>query len=113
MVTPKNVRNSEFIGSPFGNAQLEMMLSCIVITQFRMNPDAWTPFTWEEYRAKCDHTPRDIEREILEAMVNGGKILFEGGSRYRKVEGGYLTKDNDGRYTITQKLLQVMAPYAK
>lgn len=109
-VRPKDVCRSRFVGSPFGVTEMEMMLQCIAITQFKMNPDAWTPFTWEEYVAKCDHEPINEERLILEAMVSGDTVFFRG--NLMDISAGYLRKEG-GRYVVAEKLLDVMRPYAK
>ncbi len=113
-IYPRHVRRSSFVDSVFGDAQLEMFLTCIAITQFKMNPDAWTPFSWDEYVAKCDHRPIDAERQILDAMVDGGEVRLNdmGRPKLVRIAKGYLTKDGE-RYVVAEPLLKAMAPYAK
>lgn len=113
-IRPCDVHLSRFVGSSFGDAQMEMFLQCIAITQFKMNPDQWTPFSWEEYVGKCDHEPIQTELEILDAMVEGGDVVLDdmGIPKNIYVDAGYLSKDGD-RYVITSKLLNVMSPHAR
>ncbi len=111
IITPKDVVNARFTGSTFRNTQMEMFLRCIVVTQFKMNPDGWTPFSWSEYVAQCDHQPISSEHELLEAMVHGNAVALNvlGRAKLVNIEAGYLTKDGDNRYAVTDKLLEEMA----
>lgn len=36
----------------------------------------WTPFSWEDYKKFCTHGASDIERNVLDAFVNGGKPVL-------------------------------------
>ncbi len=108
MITPKQVKHSNFMGSYFQNAEMEAMLKCIAITQYRMNPDEWTPFTWKEYVSKCDHKPTPLEEMIFVKMVTGGSPSF----KIPNLEAGLLDFEND-KYSVTDKLLKIMEPYAK
>ncbi|MFH1170106.1 MAG: hypothetical protein V1704_00900 [Candidatus Vogelbacteria bacterium] len=110
LITPRDVYKSDFTNSMFRDCQMDMFLSCIAITQFKMNPDAWTPFSWKEYTAKCDHTPIPQERQLLEAMATGGSVYLVDTPPVGKThtfEGGYFEK-RGGKYVITPKLLAVM-----
>lgn len=111
-ISPRNLCRAQFVGSSFRDAQLEMLLCCIAITQYKMNPDEWTPFTWDEYVAKCDHKPIETERQLFDAMVGGGKVLLNdaGKPKWVQLEGGHLAKNGDS-YSVTDKLLKVMAPF--
>jgi hypothetical protein len=113
-ISPRDVYRSRFIGSVFGDSQMEMFLECFVITQFKANPDAWTPFSWNEYVARCDHKPIDAERRILEAMVNGGEVCLNDMGKQKRItiQKGYLTKEGD-RYVIAEPLLKALAPHAE
>ncbi len=109
---PRHVYRSRFVGSAFRDAQLEMFLSCIAITQFKINPDAWTPFSWDEYVAQCDHNPTDTERQLFDAMVDGEYVILNDMGRPKRIwiTKGYMTKEGE-RYVIAEPLLKVMAPY--
>lgn len=113
-ILPRHVVRANFIGSSFKDGQLEMFLECLAVTQHRMNPDGWTPFSWEEYVAKCDHAPIPAEQEILEAMVNGGTVQLTdmGRPKHIVIAPGYLSKDGD-RYHITDLLMEIMMPFAQ
>jgi len=88
-------------------------LECIAITQKRINPDQWTPFTWEEYCDQCDHSPIEAEKAILDAMVHGRTVSLNdmGKSKSVFIDAGYLTIE-DERYVVSPKLLKAMEPFA-
>ena len=106
-VRPKDVKESSFFDSAFQKVEMQIMMSCIAITQYRKDPDKWTPFSWDQYVELCDHKPCNKEKQILEAMCTGGTVILDGPLQ---IEGGYLKKDSNG-YNVTEKLLTVMEPY--
>lgn len=112
-IAPKDVYRSEFPNSPFRDRLMELFLSCIAITQWRRDPDRWTPFTWEEYVSRCDHQPTDAERNLLEAMVTGGTVTLTDMRAPNTItlQKGYLLKEGE-RYSVAEPLLRVLAPYA-
>ena len=51
--------NQWFMGSVFQNSEAETILRNIVMLQKKVNPKAWTPFSWEDYKNFCTHNVWD------------------------------------------------------
>lgn len=100
---------SDFMGSDFKNREAEIIAKNIVVIQKKINPKQWTPFSFKEYSELCDHEVGDSEKKVLEAMVNGGKPVWNT-STY--LEPGYLGKNED-HYHVTSKFLKVISKFLK
>lgn len=108
---PKNI-GTNFMGSVFGNSECETILANICLFQKKLNPEAFTPFTWDEYVAFRDATKRDktqsvsdAERRILNAFVNGGRILYTSAS----ISKGWLSFDESSeQYAFTDKTIKML-----
>lgn len=92
------------MGSEFQNSESETILRNIILLQKNKNPDEWRPFTWEEYEGFCTHEVSNLERQILNAMVNGGRPV---GNTKAVLSPGYLTLEN-GRYSVTDKMIEMI-----
>ena len=92
------------MGSPFGNCESETILANIVLLQKAANPNEWTPFTWEQYKAFCTHNVTESERGVLNAFVNGGKPVLRTSA---VLEPGWL-KLEDGAYSFTPKMVYML-----
>ena len=77
MACPKEIRtNHDFMNSVFQNSECETILRNIILLQKEANPEAWTPFSWGDYKAFCTHNVTDKEKGVLDAFVNGGKPVW-------------------------------------
>ena len=105
MFSPKHISpNHSFTGSVFCNRECEIILRNIVLLQINVNPNAWTPFTWEDYNSFCDHNVTESERGVLNCFVNGGKSVL---STSTSQEAGWLAL-NDGAYSFTEKMINML-----
>lgn len=101
---PKQIATSDFMGSVFQNSECETILRNIVMLQKKANPEKWTPFSWEDYKAFCTHSVSDVEKRVLVAFVNGGKPVWNT-SAY--LSAGWL--DFDGvNYSFTPKMIEML-----
>ena len=103
---PKHIRTDHyFMGSVFQNSESETILRNIVLLQKAANPEQWTPFTWEQYKAFCTHRVTESEKRVLDAFVNGGKpVTFT--SAY--LSAGWLAFDGES-YSFTKKMIDMLA----
>lgn len=96
-----------FMGSEWQNTETELIARNVVLTQQMTNPNEWTPFTWEQYVERCTHLPvTEREHGVLDALVSGGKPVWNT-SAY--LQPGFLTKDAEGRYAVTDKFLKAVS----
>lgn len=107
-VSPKEIRtNHDFMGSVFQNSECETILRNIVMLQKKANPEAWTPFSWEDYKAFCSHRVTDSEKGVLDAFVKGGKPVSNTSSYLSE---GWL--DFDGtNYSFTPKMVEMLGEH--
>lgn len=73
--------------------------------QKKADPENWTPFSWDEYKAFCTHSVTDSEKRVLDAFVNGGKPAWNT-SAY--LSAGWLSFEND-KYAFTEQMIQMLA----
>lgn len=107
MAIPKEIRTDHyFMGSVFRNRECEKILRNIVLLQKNANPEAWTPFSWEDYKAFCTHNVTESERGILNAFVNGGSFLNT--TTYQSA--GWLDFDGE-KYSFTRKMIDMLAEH--
>lgn len=105
MILPIDVNtNQPFMGSIFRNSECETILRNIIMLQKKVNPEQWTPFTWEEYKAFCTHNVTPSERGVLTAFVDGGKSVSNT-STYQ--ESGWL-EYNGLQYSFSQKMIEMI-----
>lgn len=108
MSLPKNIRtNHDFMGSVFQNSECETILRNIVMLQKKANPEAWTPFSWDEYKAFCTHKVTEEERGVLNAFTNGGKPVWNT-SAY--LQPGWLDFDGQ-KYSFTPKMIEMLTTH--
>ncbi|MDO8620279.1 MAG: hypothetical protein Q7R64_02940 [bacterium] len=115
MKEPKNLlpgdisTKRDFMGSDFRNSESEAIARNIVIIQKAMNPDAWMPFSFEEYKKRCSHRVTSSDEGVLYAFVHGGRPVA-GTSTI--LDRGYLKVDEEGRYYVTVKFLEIISKFA-
>lgn len=109
---PKDIdlkKHKSFMGSDFENLETEHITRNIVVIQQKINPNEWTPFSFEDYKKNCSHHVNDnIEMGVLDALTNGGKPVW---NTTAYLESGYLTKGHDGKYSVMPKLLEVLEEF--
>ena len=103
-ITPQVTAKISFMGSKWRNSETEAIACNICYVQRQMDLEKWTPFTWEDYKSHCAHQVTDTEKGVLEALVNGGKPVWNTSAR---LEPGYLVKKDD-HYEVTEKFLNVI-----
>ncbi len=105
MFFPKNIRtNHGFMGSVFGNSECETILRNIVMLQKNIDPENWTPFSWEDYKAFCTHNVTESERGVLNAFVGGGKPVWNTSTQ---ISPGWLEFDGE-RYSFTPQMIGML-----
>lgn len=105
---PKDINlKSHFMGTELENIEAERVVRNIVVGQMKTDPEAWTPFSYEDYKKNCSHNVTNDEEGVLEALVNGGKPVWNTTARLEK---GYLVKDGN-KYSVTPKLLGVLEEF--
>jgi len=111
MFNPNQINISRpFMGSVWQNSETETIARNVVVIQQKLDGTKWTPFTWEQYKAGCSHNVTVAEREVLEALVHGGRpATFTSAI----LQPGYLTKDADGKYSVTEKFVDVLPKIAQ
>jgi hypothetical protein len=103
---PKEIRtNHEFMSSVFRNAECEIVLRNIVLLQKKTSPDAWIPFSWEDYKAFCTHDVSEKEHHVLNVFVNGGKSVP---STSTDQSSGWLAFDGEN-YTFTEQMIDMLS----
>lgn len=103
-MTPLQAMSVNLMGSDFQNSECETVLRAVIIIQKRKNPDQWEPFTWEQFCERCDHNPSSDEKQVLDALVNGGKPVWNT-SCY--LQPGWFTFEN-GAYMIGERTIQML-----
>ncbi len=103
-IIPAQTKGVSLMGSRWRNSETEVVASNILFVQRKINNDKWTPFSWEDYQKHCTHTPGRAEREVLDALTEGGKPVWNTSCC---LNGGYLQKEN-GIYSVTDKFLDVI-----
>jgi hypothetical protein len=63
-----------------------------------------TSFSWDDYKNFCTHKVTDAERGVLEAMVSGGRPVWNTSA---SLAPGYLKKSND-RYEVTEQFIDAL-----
>lgn len=104
-----SLKDRYFMGTEFKNAETETIARNIVVVQQKMNPKAWTPFSFDDYKQYCSHDVSDSEEGVLGAMVNGGRPVWNTSA---VLSPGYLQK-RDEKYEITEKFLNAIAGFQK
>lgn len=99
-LAPKDITVDGFVGSGFKCTEAEIV-ACNIVLIHQWACTNWTPFSWEEYQARCKHNVTDAERVVLEAMVNGGKAHW---SNSHALAPGYLLKVDD-KYVVTEQFV--------
>ncbi len=104
-ILPKDIRtNRHFMNSVFRNCECEIILRNIVLLQKKANPEAWTPFSWGDYKNFCTHEVIDEEKGVLDAFVRGGKPVWNTSASLSK---GWLDFDGEN-YSFTQKMIEML-----
>jgi len=105
LLKPKHIDiKQRFMGTSFQNSETETIVRNICIIQKKLNPNEWTPFSWEDYKKLVTHSASSSELGVLEALVNGGRPVWNTGAW---LNPGYLLKEDD-KYVITPKLLYIL-----
>lgn len=107
MIKPKDVpTNQRFMGSVFQNRECETILRNVIIQQNKANPEAWTPFTWEDYCAAMTHNVTTSEMGVLKCFVNGGAPVVFTSAR---LDAGWLSwNEETGAFSMTEKMLEMI-----
>ncbi len=109
-IFPKDLAGISLGGSSWQSRETEIISQNIIFIQNKINPDKWTPFSWEDYKRLCEHNVTNSEGLVLRALVEGGApVAFT--TCY--LSPGYLVKDELGRYCITEKFLEVVIKMKK
>lgn len=104
---PSKISTDGFWSSPFENSECETILRNVVLQQALANPDAWTPFTWDQYKAFCTHSVWASERDILDTFVNGGKPVWNT-SAY--LQAGWMDFNEDAKeYSLTERMIEMLS----
>lgn len=107
---PKHINDGQcFFGSKLSNNETEKVVRNIVTIQKSINPHAWTPFSVEDYKNHLKHEVTDVECNILDILVAGGK---PDKNSEKIISAGYLTKDDNDKYQVTEKFLEVVSDFA-
>lgn len=105
MIQPQHINtNHGFMGSVFQNSECETILRNIVMLQKKANPERWTPFTWEDYKAFCTHKVTSSELGVLNAFVKGGKPVF---NTTAHLSPGWLSLEGD-KFSFTDKMIEML-----
>lgn len=96
------------MGSPLQNSESETILRNIVMLQKKVNPEAWTPFSWDDYKSFCTHRATDSEHRVLEAFVNGGKPVSNCSV---SLAPGWL-KFQDEKYSLSNRMIAMLEDYS-
>lgn len=108
ILLPRDFKNAKEFGDTLLRChEAERMLQLIINYQLKKSPDAWSAFSFEEYRSGAKHAVHSIEEVLLETLVRGGKI-----DDTKKIRSGCLAKDETGRYVVTKKFLKIVKHFA-
>jgi hypothetical protein len=105
-IKPKDIKVSKhYWNSVFQNTECEVILRNVVKQQRKANPEEWTPFTWEDYKAFCTHNVSYKEQQVLNAFAKGGKPVWNT-SAY--LTSGWLNYDEEtAQYSLSEKLIKM------
>lgn len=108
MASPKEIlTNHGFMGSVFRNSECETILRNIILLQKSANPDNWTPFSWEDYKAFCTHGVSSSEKGVLDTFVIGGQPVWNTSAH---ITPGWLDFDRETlKYSFTPKMIQMLS----
>lgn len=82
--------------TPWQSFEKETVAMNIVKLSHFKNKDQWRPFTWEDYVEFCSHSPSGEQHKILDEFA----------------DTGYLTKDDDGTYSFTRKIIGLFMQFS-
>ena len=106
-VRPADIKTNSFMNSVFQNTECEVILHNIVLMQKKLNPENWTPFSWQQYKDFCTHSVSNDEQDVLEAFVRGGKPTWNT-SAY--LQPGWLSFDKEtNKYFFTDKMINMLS----
>lgn len=107
---PKDFPKSmNFAGSIFQNIETEMVARNILFIQNKINPEEWTPFSFEDYKKHCTHKVTLSEKGVINALAIGGKPVWDTATI---LDSGYLAKEGEF-YKITDKFINVLIKLKK
>ncbi len=109
-ILPKDFNTFIFMASSWQNSETEEVAENIVYIQKELNPDAWSPFTWEQYQYLSIRNTSPDDKIVLDALVKGGKPTTITSCC---LSAGYLTKNDSEQYVITEKFLSVIKKFKK
>jgi len=104
----KNIKPQEsainhwFMGSVFRSSECETILRNIICLQRQFKK--FTPFSWEDYKAFCNHKVSEEEKTILDSFIDGRYINY----RISNDAGGGYLDFKDGKYIFTPKLIHYL-----
>lgn len=107
-ILPKDFKTFNFMGSSWQNSETEEVAENIVYICKILNPEVWSPFTWEQYQYLSIRNTSPDDKIVLDALVNGGRPTTIT-SCY--LNSGYLTKDDSEQYIVTEKFLSVIKKF--
>lgn len=111
-VRPQDIQTANlygFMGSGFRNTECETIARNIVMLLQKANPSSWTSFSWDDYKKLCTHRVSDAERGVLDAMVSGGRPVWNTSAN---LAPGYLKKSDD-RYEVTEQFIDALPAEVK
>ncbi len=111
-VRPQDIQTTDsfgFMGSGFRNTECETIARNIVMLLKKADPSSWTSFSWDDYKTFCTHSVSDTERGVLDAMVSGGRPVWNTST---SLAPGYLKKSG-GRYEVTAQFIDALPAEVK
>jgi hypothetical protein len=76
-IKPSNFKVGDHLwGSPLKDPAQEAVARNIILISL-WNDDSWSNFSWEDYREKCRHMVTDLEKEVLDELVEKELLKFE------------------------------------
>ncbi|MEI7620406.1 MAG: hypothetical protein WCJ57_02450 [Candidatus Falkowbacteria bacterium] len=106
---PRHINDGQcFFGSKISNNESEKVIRNIVTLQKNFNLHAWTPFSAEDYKSHFKHEVTSEECSILDIFVVGGQ---PDKNSTKTISSGYLIKDDNGKYQVTEKFLEVVSDF--
>ncbi len=111
-VRPQDIQTTNsygFMGSGFRNTECETIARNIVMLLQKANSTSWTSFSWDDYKKFCTHKVSDAELGVLEAMVSGGRPVWNTSA---SLTPGYLKKSNN-RYEVTKQFIDALPAEVK
>ena len=95
MIKPSDVKKGLW-DTPWQNSERET-IAMNILKLARAKEDKWDSFTWQDYVEFCSHRPTLAEERILEEFASTG----------------YLSKDGDGAYHFTRKIVGLYMMYSE